>query len=286
MKIVLTGASGYLGSNLMLSLSNFHNVLSLSLRSNTVDSFEDKLLKFNPDAIIHCGWGLGNSHNDISDIKQIDNISLGCKLLESISKLDNVIFMGFGSFSEYGIINTPVRESGEELPVNLYGLSKNSFRFISQDFCRMVGNRWVWIRPCYIYGKNDVSTRLIPKVFNSCLNKNDIVLNSSSSVVDYLYIDDFCSAIKHLLESDFSGVYNICSGKEYRVSDVIHKIQDITGVYNTITYDQSLDRDTSYSYICGDNQKLRDTGWTSFYDMTSGLSETLTYYSSLGCGIV
>tara|TARA_R110001599_G_scaffold248197_1_gene448244 strand:+ start:1500 stop:2357 length:858 start_codon:yes stop_codon:yes gene_type:complete len=285
MKITLTGANGYLGSNLKEYFSNSHEVQTLSLRLETLGDYENKLLTFNPDVVVHCGWGLGNSHRDISDVGQLDNVYVGCKLLESISKLDNPNFMGFGSFSEYGRISSPAKESDTELPVNLYGLAKNSLGFVSHDFCRIMGIGWSWIRPCYTYGKNDVSTRLIPKVFDSCLNKNDVVLNSCSSVVDYLYIDDFCSAIGHLLESSSSGVYNICSGKEYMISDVIKKIQKITGVYDTISYDKSLDRDSSYSYICGDNTKLRNMGWNPSCELSDGLSSILQYYS-LGCGAI
>jgi len=283
MKIILTGAGGYLGSNLKIFLSNFHEVKPLSLRPNNLDHIEHELLEFDPDVVIHCGWGLGNSYKDIMDVNQFDNIFVGCELLKSISKLNNVTFMGFGSFSEYGTIKNPAKEDDQVLPDNLYGFTKNSYKNISQNFCRINNNRWLWIRPCYVYGKNDVSTRLIPKVFDSCINKNDLVLNSCNSIVDYLYIDDFCSAINNLLVTSSSGVYNICSGKEYKISDVISQIQDITHVDDTISYDVSLDRDDSYSYICGDNKRLRATGWSPSFNLTDGLQDTLNYFSLGEC---
>ena len=283
MKIVLTGANGYLGSNLMLSLSESHELLPVSLLSTSVEDLDKKLIEFNPHVVIHCGWGLGNSYNDVSDIKQIDNILIGCEFLKSISKLNNITFIGFGTFSEYGTINKPAKETDDNSPVDFYGTSKKSFRVVSKNLCRLMNHRWLWVRPCYVYGKNDVKSRLIPKVFDSCLENKKIILNSCKSVVDYLYIEDFCSAINRLLKYETSGIYNVCSGKEYLISDVINSIQEITGVYNTITYDKSLERGKSYAYICGDNKKLKSIGWTPSYDFTRGLSDTLEYYSNLKC---
>ena len=279
MKIVLTGSSGYLGSNLMLSLSKSHDVMPVSLVSDDIDNLDEKLISFGPDVVIHCGWGLGNSYKDVSDINQIENISTGCRLIKAISKLKNVTFVGFGSFSEYGTIHDPAKETDIESPVNFYGVSKNSFRVVSKNFCQKMNHKWLWIRPCFVYGKNDVSTRLIPRVFESCLRKIKITLNSCSSVADYLYIDDFCSAVEHLLISETTGVYNVCSGKTHTVRDVIKEIQNITNSHDTIKFDKHLDRENSYSFISGDNEKLKKTGWIASHDMSSGLSETLNHYS-------
>lgn len=277
MKIVLTGSDGYLGSNIKQTLSAVHNLKCVKLRLDTIESVKKDILDFNPDMIIHCGWKSGNSYNDILNIDQLENVVIGVKLLEILPLLDKVKFVGIGSFSEYGKTTKKSKESDTELPENLYGISKNSLKVLSENMCKTFDIDYLWLRPCYVYGKNDVKTRLIPKVVDACLNRKEIDLNSCKSVTDYLYIDDFCSAIKTLIEGDYSGVFNICSGKEYKVIDIIRKIQNFSGVSDNISFDSNTNREEIFNYICGDNYKLKGTGWKELYDIDSGILETLKF---------
>lgn len=278
-RILMTGTSGFLGHHLFNYLSKENNVESLYVRSNNLAEIPEKILKFNPDIFIHVGWAKGNSFKDIHNIKQFDNVRAGAKILESLSKNKNLHFIGFGSFSEYEK-NKFAKETDIECPDSEYGLAKNMFKLLSEVFCNNNNFDWTWIRPCYTYGENDVNTRLIPKVIKSCLNNENLELDSCDSVVDYLYVEDFIRAVGSLIKHKKNGVFNICSGEKYIIKDVVNKIKKICNSNSQITFNPSKDRKNFSKYICGDNSKLINSiNWKPEWTLENGLEKAIETYN-------
>ena len=277
---MITGTNGFLGKNLQKYLSEIHDVKSVKLRnSEQLDELENQILSFKPDVFINNGWSGGNTFNDVNSYEQFNNVNLGIELSTILSKLDDLYFIGVGSFAEYGIKNKTISETDSENPNNYYGVSKNMFKSFSETFCKVNNFKWLWIRPCYVYGQHDVSARLIPKVIHSCLNKEQLTLDSCNSIVDYLYVDDFVEAVSELISNECSGIFNICSGEKYKVRDIINRIQYIISDTNIIL-DSSKDRKDSYTnFICGDNQKLMElTSWKPKFNLQNGLEKTIDLY--------
>jgi nucleoside-diphosphate-sugar epimerase len=301
MKILITGGNGFLGSNLveyflnknhnLLVISkNYHNINHLLdkieyIQYNSVDYFtyKNKILNFSPDIVIHCAWEGGNNYSDINHSDQIyKNIPLSLSLLEIINTQPiKPKFIGFGSFVEYGILDKSAKEDQIENPINFYGLSKNIFKNISKMYCEQNKIKWVWIRPCYTYGPKDVSTRLIPSIINKLFKNESIILNSCDTVIDYLYVDDFCSALYSIIDNNNEGIFNICSGKEYSLRSVIDIIkQNIPS--QDIKFDSSLDRKFSSKYVCGSNDKLKNnTKWSPLVSINEGIIKTIDYNKSV-----
>ena len=245
--------------------------------SDVCATHPEELIRFCPNIVIDCAWNGGNNYNQVNSLDQFRlNMDRSIGLLETMRKMEKTpMFMGFGSFAEYGMIRTRAEENQKEKPVTYYGLAKTTVKEMSKMFCEQNGMKWTWIRPCYIYGPNDVPTRLIPKVINHLLNQQPLVLNRCETTVDYLHVYDFCTAIASLLETEKTGVFNICSGNEYRLRDVISLIQRELGL-GKISYDDSLSRDYSSQYICGSNHKIKhETGWNPAMDLHQGILDTI-----------
>ena len=90
--------------------------------------------------------------------------------------------------------------------------------------CKQNNIDWAWVRPCYVYGPGDVFTRLIPTVINKFLTNEEVILDECNKTIDYMYIDDFVDLLYKLLISEYTGIYNICSGYQYNLKEVINKI--------------------------------------------------------------
>jgi len=299
MKIIIIGGNGFLGSNIARRLlKEKHNVYIFSKNINNVEdilsevlfnysdtkslpTFRKRIEAFSPDIVVHCGWSGGNSYADTNSMDQFyENVDPSISLLQLLSKLKKKPkFVGFGSFAEYGKMDDQVSETVQEVPTNLYGLSKYTFKKYSEMLCKQQDMKWVWIRPCYVYGPGDVSTRLIPSIAKRFLNNEAVVLDECTSIVDYIYIDDFVNSIYLLILSEHTGVYNICSGKQYRIREVVEQIYKQTKSSSSIKFNSNLNRTSTYSYICGDRSKLdKAIGVLKQVSLSEGLERVINHY--------
>jgi UDP-glucose 4-epimerase len=294
MKILVTGAGGFLGSNLCNLLSKEHKILAVSRKFDNLINNEniqfvkydltqyidlnEKFEYFHPDIVIHCAWEGGNSSKDVNEIWQINNIFSSNNLLKLCSKFKVKHFIGFGSCAEYGNSNVKIVEELTCKPINMYGISKLSFKLIAERYCQDFGINFSWVRPVFTYGPFDVETRLIPKVIKSFLKNEDIVLNSCTAVVDYLYVEDFCNAVKSIIDLQLAGDYVISSDQQYRVKDIVEQIYSIIKPNSEIFFDSSI-IDKSPQLICGSSRKLKSlSSWNPYYSLDEGLNMTINYF--------
>jgi nucleoside-diphosphate-sugar epimerase len=291
MHVLLTGANGFLGSHMTRHLlKNGHTLLAVSRSCGSLTEILDKvtfvsydslnieiLQTFSPDIVIHFAWDGGNNYKDVNSANQFDNIKSGVCLLNMLSKLEKrPMFIGVGSFSEYGILSEKAVETQSDSPVTFYGLSKSTFKDVSNRLCQQFDMKWAWVRPCYVYGPNDVKTRLISRVTESLLKQENIQLDSCNVMIDYLYVDDFCRGVSTIAETQHTGVFNVCSGQEYMLRDVLRTLETQIG-NEGITFDSVIERKLLSTYVCGNNEKLKSLGWNPTIPLDRGLIEVVRY---------
>jgi len=279
-KILITGGKGFLGSNITKKAKKLgYQVDIISRHSRTP---YQQMLNFNPDVVIHCAWDGGNNYKSVNSSIQYENVTKGIQLIKDINKLPTPTkFIGFGSFAEYGKLTSKAIESNQENPLNLYGLSKYMFKEYSKMLCSKYDIEWGWVRPCYVYGPGDVSTRLIPTVINKLLNNQQIELDKCDKLIDYIYIDDFVNLVLSLVEPPIKGVYNICSGEQYELKNIIQTISNILKVPHKVTFSSLSTKELTSALICGDNSKiLAHNKFPSLVPLDLGLKNTINYYKN------
>ena len=293
MNILVTGANGFLGSNISNLLCNEHNVFAVSRSFNKLNknniicirsemsnyiSLDEIIKNLKIDTMIHCAWMGGNSSKDINEIWQTENIFHSIELLELCAKNNIKHFIGFGSSAEYGRQDIKFDESTICKPDTMYGITKNSFKSISENYCKSKNIKHSWIRPVYTYGPNDVESRLIPKTILQLLRNENLVLNKCSAIIDYLFVEDFAHAIKIIVEEQLEGSYTICSDEETKVKNAVELIYNLIKPNCDLIFDDSK-LETGHPYVCGTAAKLRTmTDWTPKINFEEGIQRTISYF--------
>ena len=298
-KILITGGSGFVGTNLINQLSNSKydvfsldiaepkkitqeiNYISMDIRSKKI---EDLIKKINPSIIIHLAAQASVSIS--SKNPQLDNdINLNGSLnlfLNSInSELKKFIFFSTGGAIYGEKIGKKFDENDLPKPLSPYGISKLNFEnylnyFSSQGISK---SEITILRPSNIYGpwQNPDGEAGVVSIFaNKMLKKEDVsIFGSGDEYRDYIYVDDIINFIFKVLNSKIIGTYNLSSGISTKTIEIFDKVSDYLGYKNSpVFYDK---REGDIFGIELDNSKSKSLGWDLKINLKGGLSNTINF---------
>lgn len=203
MRILLTGATGFLGSHLLEKLlENHHEVVILKRPSSDtwriahlldqikaydvdVEPIESAFQDQQIDAVIHTACHYGRNKDSMSQV--IDsNLMFGVKVLETAIKYNTGTFFNTGTL----------------LPdyLNTYSLSKKQFaEWLKQSSGKIQA---VNLKLEHMYGPKDDKNKFVPWLLDRMLHDNEeIQLTKGEQIRDFIYIDDVIAAYMVLLNS-------------------------------------------------------------------------------------
>ncbi len=244
MKILITGATGFIGNHLVSNLLNRDNLhLICNGRSpssevdfkwkNNVEYIQQDLNNSkqnwysyfkDPDILIHLAWGgLPNykepfhlEKNLPSDIKFIKNmLSNGLKNLVVI-----------GTCFEYGLKEGELNENDNPSPIVSYAVAKNELRKTINNFRNEFDFIFKWIRPFYLYGKGQNENSIFAQL-NNALDKGyeSFDMSKGEQIRDFLPIEEAVNLIGDIvLQNEINGIINCCSGEPIKLIDLVNKI--------------------------------------------------------------
>ena len=170
---------------------------------------------------------------------------------------------------------TPVR------PSTLYGVCKNSFRSMSEQFFMQAGISNAWGRIFLLYGPHECSARLVASVIRALLLKEPALCSSGTQLRDFLYIEDAACAFVSLLDSNIQGPVNIASGQPVRLKDVAELIAEKIGKKELLRLGSlSLSADDPPLLLANIIRLKNEVGWIPKYDLNTGLDLTIKWWKS------
>jgi len=252
-KILITGATGFIGANLVRAFmkegaeihiltresSNRWRISDIlcNLKEYCVDlanygTLEKTISDIRPDIIFHNAVYGGFTYQDDFDRIFATNLFGTVNLIRACMKIDFELFVNAGSSSEYGIKRGPIKEVDIPEPVSDYGVCKALSTIYCQIQSRSKNLPVVSFRFFSPYGYYEEKRRLIPSVILSCLKNKPPLLSSPKPVRDFIFIDDIVRIYEKAIENrDKIGgeIFNVGCGMHYSVEDVVNKIVYLTG---------------------------------------------------------
>tara|TARA_Y100000593_G_scaffold92797_2_gene185578 strand:+ start:1140 stop:2054 length:915 start_codon:yes stop_codon:yes gene_type:complete len=300
MKVLLTGATGFLGKNLKKRLSLSHELIGVGsewdLRRQ--DSCERLLSKCEPDAVIHAAGSVGGiGANQENPGKFIyENLIMGANVIHESMKQNIKKFILLGTVCAYPKhTEIPFREeeiwNGYPEETNApYGIAKKALMQMVQSYHEQYGFNGINLIPVNMYGPHDhfnlTSSHVIPalilKIHKAIINDDESITlwGSGNASREFLFAEDCAEAISLALEKDVPpSPINIGTGNEIKIKDLVEIISSIMGFQGIINYDST--KPDGQPRRCLDISKAKDLlGFEAKTDLFEGLSKTIDWFTT------
>lgn len=286
-KIMVTGGAGFVGSNLVkyllvekaeiLVIDNlftgkkefippevkFENV---DIRSSEI---KEVITDFKPDIIIHLAAIHYIPYCNENPEETFDVNVMGTRNLLEAS--EGIKFFFASSAAVYPPLDGPLDENIVG-PMDVYGKTK----LIGEDLVKLYSNAIIG-RFFNVYGPNETNPHLIPEIIDQIMDCTEsIELGNLSPKRDYIHVDDICSGIISLLHANTPGVFNIGTGHEYSVTEIVDAISEIINRDIKIIQDKNRMRKVEREHLLADITKIQDKiDWNPHMNLNSGLENLL-----------
>ncbi len=280
---LLTGATGYLGANILRRLVKFEaNFFCLKRKSSNIFrikdleseirffniediNFEKLFLDHKVDTIIHCATDYGRKNVD--PICIIDaNLTLPLKLLHYGS------IAGVNSF-----INT---DTVLNKNIDSYSLSKKQFLDWLQKYSKKI--KTINVATQHFYGPGDDPTKFTAHIIQSLINDEPkILMTAGNQRRDFIFIEDVVDAFIKIIESipDLNAdhhSFEVGTGTSHKIKDFVNLTKTIIGNKKTILDFGALPyREGEVMDIITNSESLINLGWKNKFSLEEGLSLTI-----------
>ncbi len=298
MKILVTGATGFIGSHIIRYLvekgcevyiihrqeSNLWRIGDLVSQVQLIPYDLLNLAQINNlpeirfDVCIHSAW-YAVPGKYLAAQENIDFLNATLALARKLQELDCQHFIGIGSCFEYDTSFGYLSETSPTKPQHLYSASKLATQTVLEQWAKISGMKFSWLRLFYQYGTFEDQRRLVPAVITSLLQQNPVKLTLGEQIRDFLHIEDVAAAIYTVAEAELLGVVNIGSGQPVTVREIAGTIGTILDRSELLEFGAIPYSPSDPKFICANNSRLRqETNWTPRYTLETGLGETIEWW--------
>jgi nucleoside-diphosphate-sugar epimerase len=305
MRCLITGASGFVGANLVRRLVHDGHETHVLLRPEhrpwrlegiasalhvhavdlaTPDEVREAVRLIQPEWVFHLSaYGAYPEQTGFSRMVDV-NLMGTVSLLDACAEVGVQAFIYTGSSSEYGYKDHPPREDEVLEPNSHYAITKAAATHYCQFVARKLRVNAVCVRLYSIYGPYEEPTRLIPTLIAHGLRGTLPPLVSPATARDFVYVDDAVDALLCLARSPRAGaVYNLCSGIQTSLAAVVETARRLMNIAAEPVW-SSMERrswDTDI-WVGAPDALARDLGWRAGVDFATGLQRTIDWTRATG----
>ena len=286
MKIIITGATGYLGSHLSRTLINSGYELIATIRENSkLDLLKDlkKKITFynvqqfslqkifednkNIEGIVHTATCYGRKNECLYDIHYSNNIFPLALLEKAIQNKCKFFLNTDTSLKKY---------------TNQYSLSKKHFFESSKEITKKKDIKFINVFLEHFFGPNEDQSKFISYLIDKFLaNEKEIKLTEGEQIRDFIYIDDVIDAYEQIIRNymKFNNGFNeidIGSGEGIKIKDLVYLISKLTKTKTKLLFGEINYRENESMLSISNINLIKSLGWVKKTSLEEGLKKVIS----------
>ncbi len=297
MKILITGATGFVGKHLVPRLLAEGHECALLVRDvekahriypdniNIIQyqkcNFEyvSQIRGFNAEIVIHLATYYTTS-DDVTELHDLleANIEFTSYLCSAVEQSNIKYFINTRTFSEY------YGGRGKYDPANLYSALKTSSKHIIEYFAEKQNYNVIHVYPYSIYGQNGTVKKIFDYLLDATFGNQHIEMTEGTQVFDFIHVDDvvdfYCNIVKnrHLIHQGVSE-YHLGTGRGISIRELANIVEKISGIRPNIGWGKKpyRRRDIIHS-VAPISDLKRDFNWEASISILEGMKKLIKSY--------
>ena len=287
MKVLLTGASGYLGRHVLASL-RAQGCDVVVLGRSLPAGFEDVPLvhcdlldganlaaamqQAGATHLLHLAWTTEYGVYWASPLN-LRWADATLRLLQVFCDAGGQHVAIAGTCAEYDWTAGYLREDATPYaPATLYGVAKDATRRMAAALCAARGVSMAWGHIFFPFGPGEATQRMLPSLVRVFRGQAAPFGVNIAAYRGMLYVPDAANALATLLLQGCNGNFNICSGQPARIGDVVQTLARLCGVDPAPVLALASVRAGDPPMLVGENVRLLATGWRPAFTLEQGLA--------------
>ena len=270
--VIVTGGNGFIGSSLIKKLiEKGINVVAVDItfaddrlpESELITKIEscvdatlvDKIPVGDYAAFYHLAWRGVNGVDKADPIVQLANIRMAVDCANICKQINVKKYLCAGTVAEnatFSLSNLEKTAGGM-----MYGVAKHACHLILEDYCKNIGQRFVWMQFSNIYGVGNRTGNLVCYTLGELMAGKEAAFGPALQPYDFIYVDDLIEAVYRLgINETKKAFYYIGSGSPCILKEYLLRIGELAGCADKVGIGIRPDDGIKYTMDMFDNSDL------------------------------